>query len=1154
MTEYHKRSQILFSWFLPLCSISIAIFCGMLFWVVCSNNGSRLFVDVAANNLGYKVSNIEGNFLRGLKLGRLELNNTESKTHIEDIKFKFEFSSLFSGVLNISEFSIGLIDISFLKNNRKSTNNYLISKFRFPFSINIEQLELKEIVVSDVSSFVSDTAHFKDISAAISYSGQTISAFIRNLDVVADKATIRLNGFLNIRDLSKDVLFDANFTLINKYNYSVAKNNNISDFINHNIFNSTININASGSYDLISIYVDAHNKDLSIDGNVIFIPKSAFKIYSAEINLKQSDDCGSAYLKISSDKEENNEDRQTIKSVFLLDKLTSSTFFNQNFPSFIISLKSDYQVDLKKDEIINSVFNLNIIDDSKWNNNPLYGSINLALKPYPKKEIYCDIERILGCIKNLDVVLSLGSNKVSILGSSENKLNSLIIKALMPNINNFYDNFKGDINLEIDLNGSLLDHHGDISASLNRVKVNNLYKWENINLQTSFHGTYNKNKFKKNLWNADIKSLNIILDNISFSALSSLNFNFLINDSCWFFSPFSLAIKSNKKGEILLNSETLSGNHRTLETSGNFNSFMSDGLIFTELLKTIGWDCSIPGIDRDSFGKTEFLPVCGFWDVEYKDILQGNLEVKVYENDKQKDVFPVIDLCLNAKKISSNMMDINGYLKIEDQQVGSFDGVFSLGLFIDKNGVFVEREKVFINIMGDIKDISILNYFFKDNIEVGGMINCKLEINGIVDTDIKAKGYINATQLKLIRVDDGIRLVNGSLESRILNGDFIVDNLFFPANHRIMAYDAHVSEKIISLKKHIKDGYIKTVGSLNIFDRSGKFNVDVKQFPIFQRSDRYAVVSGKIKSDIASGFGKFYIDGNLVVDAGWINLESLNMGSSLDDDVLLCSFGKSSNKKDSSKTLQTKVNLLCDLGNKFYLTGLGIETSLLGSLKLSINDDARPFCLGTLRAKDGIMEIYGQRLCFNRGNITFQGSLDNPLIDIEAMRLGKQVESGIRVSGTLQQPMIDLVSYPDVSEVEKLSWLLLGRAPDDAMDLTFLLSIGGAFLSGGQPFYRLFGLSDFSIRRGVIGRSGSILPDHTVAGGIGKDAYNDLSTQFLVASKEFSNGVNLSLEQSLVGSETVARISYGLSRCWSFDIKCGSVNGIAFIYREFFEN
>ena len=170
------------------------------------------------------------------------------------------------------------------------------------------------------------------------------------------------------------------------------------------------------------------------------------------------------------------------------------------------------------------------------------------------------------------------------------------------------------------------------------------------------------------------------------------------------------------------------------------------------------------------------------------------------------------------------------------------------------------------------------------------------------------------------------------------------------------------------------------------------------------------------------------------------------------------------------------MNLKFDMGPRFYITGMGLDAGLLGSIQILLQD-GRLTGVGALRTRGGGIEAYGQKLRLSRGTLTFQGRLDNPLLDIEALRTGEQVEAGVRWWASAQRPRIDLVSYPDVSDVEKLSWLLLGRGPDESGgDAALLMSVGTALLGGGQPFYKQFGLDDVSIKTGNIGSSGSILP------------------------------------------------------------------------------
>jgi len=106
--------------------------------------------------------------------------------------------------------------------------------------------------------------------------------------------------------------------------------------------------------------------------------------------------------------------------------------------------------------------------------------------------------------------------------------------------------------------------------------------------------------------------------------------------------------------------------------------------------------------------------------------------------------------------------------------------------------------------------------------------------------------------------------------------------------------------------------------------------------------------------------------------------------------------------------------------------------------------------------RDGVYAAYGQKLVIDRGGITFTGPIENPRLDLRAMRAqspaaqADDVKVGVTITGTAQDPRIRLYSEPAMSETEKLSWLLLGRAPTglDGADIGLLQTAAVALLSG----------------------------------------------------------------------------------------------------------
>ena len=92
---------------------------------------------------------------------------------------------------------------------------------------------------------------------------------------------------------------------------------------------------------------------------------------------------------------------------------------------------------------------------------------------------------------------------------------------------------------------------------------------------------------------------------------------------------------------------------------------------------------------------------------------------------------------------------------------------------------------------------------------------------------------------------------------------------------------------------------------------------------------------------------------------------------------------------------------------------------------------AAPRVRGLVDVRDGTFSAYGRRLEITRGLIRFSGELDNPVLDIVAMRREQQVEAGVAVTGSALAPRIRLVSEPDLPDAQKLAWLVLGMGLDD---------------------------------------------------------------------------------------------------------------------------
>ncbi|AVO55486.1 translocation/assembly module TamB domain-containing protein [Ectopseudomonas mendocina] len=109
--------------------------------------------------------------------------------------------------------------------------------------------------------------------------------------------------------------------------------------------------------------------------------------------------------------------------------------------------------------------------------------------------------------------------------------------------------------------------------------------------------------------------------------------------------------------------------------------------------------------------------------------------------------------------------------------------------------------------------------------------------------------------------------------------------------------------------------------------------------------------------------------------------------------------------------------------DKLAFSGFGLTADLRGRMHIGDDLDTR----GELDLVNGRYRAYGQRLTIRRARLLFTGPIDQPFLDVEAIRRVDNVVAGIRLSGSADQPTTTVFAEPAMSQEQALSYLVLGR-------------------------------------------------------------------------------------------------------------------------------
>ena len=227
-------------------------------------------------------------------------------------------------------------------------------------------------------------------------------------------------------------------------------------------------------------------------------------------------------------------------------------------------------------------------------------------------------------------------------------------------------------------------------------------------------------------------------------------------------------------------------------------------------------------------------------------------------------------------------------------------------------------------------------------------------------------------------------------------------------------------------------GFVRLEGGASLGEApKAQLKVVADKFQLLGRVDRRVVASGSAQMQLDAK--SLNLDGRLSVDEGLIDF-TRGDAPTLSDDVRVSARPGAPEKPleapaPRSEARKVTVDLQVGLGNNLRVRGRGLDTLLNGDLRLTT--PANKLAVnGTVRTAQGTYAAYGQKLSIDRGELGFSGVAENPRLDIIATRPNLEQTVGVAVTGTALNPRVRLFSEPEMADVDKLSWLVLGRASD----------------------------------------------------------------------------------------------------------------------------
>ncbi|MDX1376752.1 MAG: translocation/assembly module TamB domain-containing protein, partial [Burkholderiales bacterium] len=380
-----------------------------------------------------------------------------------------------------------------------------------------------------------------------------------------------------------------------------------------------------------------------------------------------------------------------------------------------------------------------------------------------------------------------------------------------------------------------------------------------------------------------------------------------------------------------------------------------------------------------------------------------------------------------------------------------------------------------------VPSLAWLGRLLNPELRTRGSLSGRVDVDGTLAAP-RLEGELNGEQLQVRYGAAGVRLRDGEMRIELKQDRLIFQRIAFRGD----------------------EGRLSASGEAQL--AGGKLQLDLAfqadSLAAVRRDDHQLVLSGQ--GQVRSRDGRIALEGEFTADRGLIELRDADRPS-LSSDVVIAS----AEPAPAGAPERLRIDVRLNLGDDFRVKGEGLDVRMAGGVRVTLEEgEVRPRAVGEVRVAEGHYTAYGQQLAIERGVLLFDGPLDNPKLDILALRKNQRVVAGVLITGTALSPRTSLYSNPPVPDAQKLQYLVFGSGPGAAGDADF--GLAGSSVQPREDEFVSFGAQLAS----------------AVYVSIGQSLRN--ADSFVQATLELTERIAL---QGRTGSENAVTLIY----TWSFD-------------------
>lgn len=200
MSRLAKLLRHVLVWWLPGLAVSVAVLCGLVFWLLASQQGTRLMLEGVVDHFDGQVIGVQGSILKGVSVERLTVSLPEVAIDVSELNLEVNWGALGSGLLHVRELSAHALRVSMTTDPDAATDNAPVQIPRLPIAIEVDRLALQEF--SLLRNGEPLPVKLGRLGAALVWGNHDSEIRLNSLHVANDALALELQGIATISKMA----------------------------------------------------------------------------------------------------------------------------------------------------------------------------------------------------------------------------------------------------------------------------------------------------------------------------------------------------------------------------------------------------------------------------------------------------------------------------------------------------------------------------------------------------------------------------------------------------------------------------------------------------------------------------------------------------------------------------------------------------------------------------------------------------------------------------------------------------------------------------------------------------------------------------------------------------------------------------------------